>query len=230
MNSKEIIKLNNEMRNELTKENEAIYEDMLVYIRLNANKSEQQTEEVLLELLEHLLQAQKEGKSAIDVFGDDLKQYCDELIKEIPGEKKSQTLLFGTYLAIYFFGSVSTIFGLVGYVLYTWFEIGNEQFTLTIGKGLTVIAVSLLLLYGFITIVLKWMKSTAFKEEKPKKWLEFFQVWIVSTLYIALTIFSPKLIPDFGASISIPLLYFSVIGIVLVVIAFILNKRYRITK
>ena len=47
MNSKDIIKLNNNLREKLSEENKEVYEDMLVYIRLNANKSEQQTEEVL---------------------------------------------------------------------------------------------------------------------------------------------------------------------------------------
>lgn len=218
------------MRKELTKENEAIYEDMLVYIRLNANKSEQQTEEVLLELLEHLLHAQNEGKSAHDVFGNDLKQYCDDLIKEIPGEKKSQTLLFGAYLIIHLLGLISTVFGGLSYVLFKWFDLGTEHFTFTLGKGLTVIAISLLLLFGFIAIVLKWLKSSTFKAKKRNKWKEFLEVWLISTAYIALTIFIPRFIPDFGVSISIPLLYFGIAGVLFVLLALLINKRYRVTK
>ena len=38
-------------------------------------------EELLLEILDHLLEAQEDGKTAHDIFGEDLKAYCDELIK-----------------------------------------------------------------------------------------------------------------------------------------------------
>ena len=37
-------------------------------------------EELLLEILDHLLEAQEDGKTAHDIFGEDLKAYCDELI------------------------------------------------------------------------------------------------------------------------------------------------------
>ena len=38
-------------------------------------------EELLLEILDRLLEAQEDGKTAHDIFGEDLKAYCDELIK-----------------------------------------------------------------------------------------------------------------------------------------------------
>ncbi|WP_347862474.1 hypothetical protein U0355_04750 [Salimicrobium sp. PL1-032A] len=58
MQKKEMIKSNNEKRKELTEENREYYEDMLLYIRLSYSKSEQDMEEVLAELLDHLLEAQ----------------------------------------------------------------------------------------------------------------------------------------------------------------------------
>src|SRR5690625_899878 len=84
MKAKEIVQLNNEKRKQLNKENLKDYEDMLIYIRLTSTKSERQTEEILLELLDHALMAQKEGKTIRDIFGDDLKAYSQDLIDEIP--------------------------------------------------------------------------------------------------------------------------------------------------
>ncbi|OEF97171.1 DUF1129 family protein [Desulfuribacillus alkaliarsenatis] len=52
------------------------YEDMLIYIRFSYNKSDQEVEEVLSELLDHLLDAQAEGKTAYEVFGDEPKKYA----------------------------------------------------------------------------------------------------------------------------------------------------------
>ncbi|WP_274447852.1 hypothetical protein [Priestia aryabhattai] len=41
MNAKELIKLNNKKRKELTKENEEYYDNLLVYIRTSVSVSEQ---------------------------------------------------------------------------------------------------------------------------------------------------------------------------------------------
>jgi DNA-binding ferritin-like protein (Dps family) len=78
------ITLNNEKRKLLTTENEKIYCDMLEYIRISSIMSEQAAEEVLIDVLDHLLDAQAHGKTAYDVFGKDPKAYCDELIDALP--------------------------------------------------------------------------------------------------------------------------------------------------
>lgn len=79
MTEKEMVKLNNEKRKLLTPENEAAYGDMLIYLRFTS-VPQKQMEELLLEILDHLLEAQEDGKNAHDIFGEDLKAYCDELI------------------------------------------------------------------------------------------------------------------------------------------------------
>ncbi|MGW5950862.1 DUF1048 domain-containing protein [Bacillus mycoides] len=79
MTEKEMVKLNNEKRKLLTPENEAAYGDMLIYLRFTS-VPQKQMEELLLEILDHLLEAQEDDKNAHDIFGEDLKAYCDELI------------------------------------------------------------------------------------------------------------------------------------------------------
>lgn len=79
MTEKEMVKLNNEKRKLLTPENEAAYGDMLIYLRFTSFP-QKQMEELLLEILDHLLEAQEDDKNAHDIFGEDLKAYCDELI------------------------------------------------------------------------------------------------------------------------------------------------------
>lgn len=93
MKAQDMIKLNNKKRELLTPENEVAYSDMLVYLRLS-NVPEQQVEELLLEILDHLIEAQTENKNAYDIFGDDLQSYCDELISALP----VQTMLEKTSL------------------------------------------------------------------------------------------------------------------------------------
>ncbi|SCC60132.1 DUF1129 family protein [Bacillus wiedmannii] len=115
MKAKDLIELNNEKRKLLTIENETAYSDMLIYIRL-AKVPEYQTEELLIEILDHLIEAQQEEKNAYDIFGKNLQTYCDELIAALPKpslwEQLSIPLFITSYLlAIYF--AVSSVIALV---------------------------------------------------------------------------------------------------------------------
>jgi uncharacterized membrane-anchored protein len=229
MNVKDMIKLNNEKREHLSDVNKEYYEDMLIYIRLNTNKSEQQTEEVLLELLEHLLEADRNGQTAKDVFGEDLKAYCNELISEIPGEKTSKNISFIAFLILDLLAILTIFQGVVGYGLYL-FGLGGKYFSFPIGSGLLIVIIDLFILVVWIVVILKWIKNSSFKEKKPKKWIEFLQLWLICMVFIGLSIGVFIVIPDFGKTLHIHLLAVIIIGIFLYIVKFIINKRYRITK
>ncbi|NHM30839.1 DUF1129 family protein [Neobacillus terrae] len=94
MKAKQLIEENNRKRELLNPQNEKYYMDMLLYIRLQLTLSEQQSEEVLIEMLDHLLDGQQEGKSAQDIFGDDPKGYADEIIENLPKERKRKVFPF----------------------------------------------------------------------------------------------------------------------------------------
>ncbi|MEN3132346.1 DUF1129 family protein [Bacillus cereus] len=100
MNAQDMIELNNKKRELLTSENEIAYGDMLVYLRLS-NVPEHQVEELLLEILDHLIEAQAENKNAYDIFGNDLQSYCDELIAALPAQTKlEKTSLIGFVISL----------------------------------------------------------------------------------------------------------------------------------
>jgi DNA-binding ferritin-like protein (Dps family) len=80
MTAEEMIQVNNERRKQLNEENRKYYENMLVYLRLSSIP-EKKTEELLLEMLDHLLIAQEEGRSAEDVFGKNPESYCKEVVQ-----------------------------------------------------------------------------------------------------------------------------------------------------
>lgn len=97
MEAKDIIELNNKKRELLTEENETAYGDMLIYLRL-ADVPEQHVEELLLEISDHLLEAQEEGKNAYDVFGNDLQSYCDELVSALPRQTMLEKFSFSGFM------------------------------------------------------------------------------------------------------------------------------------
>lgn len=230
MRTKEMIQLNNEKRKRLNEENLKLYEDMLVYVRLNTRKDEQQTEEVLLEILDHLLIAQAENKPAAMVFGDDPKAFCQELLDEIPSESKKTTGFFIAYIVLQFLAIISLVHGLLGFALHYFFQLGTAAYKINIGSGSIRILINLLLLYIIIHLILKWIKSSTFKENKRSNTVSFLYTWIICSLCIGAWIAIPLIlpIPDFGASFHIPLLSFAVIGALLYLVSMILNKKLHI--
>lgn len=87
MKVEDLVKENAEKQKLLSEENEKVYGDILLYIRLSA-VDEKWSEELLLEILDHILEAQAEGKSAREIVGNDPEAYCEELLAELPKDKK----------------------------------------------------------------------------------------------------------------------------------------------
>lgn len=148
---KELIKQNNEKRKLLLPENENYYENLLVYIRSNLFRKERATEEILLEMLDHLLEAQKEGKTAEQVFGKSPQQLAEEIIESLPKESMKEVLEF-------VFENVLTLFG---WFLVAWGFlplISKEEQSIHIGTAaITALCVagSLFLIVYFVFVMLK---------------------------------------------------------------------------
>ncbi|MFD1172196.1 DUF1129 family protein [Oceanobacillus picturae] len=225
MEATEIIELNNEKRTRLTEHNLKYYEDMLLYIRLNGNKSEQQTEEVLLEMLEHLLQAQEEGKTAEEVFGDDPKAYCKEVVEEIPTENRKNQASLIMMVILQFLGFFAGSYGILGTALNYFFDIGSALTTFSIGSGLVILVIDLLLLGAFILAILKWIKQSTFSKKETKNWVEFLQVWAISTAFIGLIVVIHFFMPSFGKEISIPTYYLAILGVIFYVFSFLMRRK-----
>ncbi|MBE7119830.1 DUF1129 family protein [Bacillus cereus] len=116
MKAKDLIELNNQKRKLLTTENEATYSDMLIYIRL-AKVPEYQAEELLIEILDHLIEAQQEEKNAYDIFGYDLQAYCDELISALPKQSLWEQLSIPLFITCYLLAIYFTISSVIAFVL-----------------------------------------------------------------------------------------------------------------
>ncbi|WP_010651769.1 DUF1129 family protein [Oceanobacillus massiliensis] len=230
MHAQDLIRLNNEKRDQLNQENLKYYLEMLSYIRLNAKKSEQQTEEVLLELLDHLILSQQEGKHAKDIFGEDLKSYCDEVIDEIPAEKKKESVLFITFVTLNLLGTLAMVIGIIGFILSSFFHIGPDSLTFPLGSALAIILIDLFLLYILIQIVFKWLKGSSFKTKKANKWLDFFQIWLLYMIFIGTTMAVFLIMPEFGAAIKIPYWLVAGIGFILFLAAKALKRFQRMAS
>lgn len=158
---KKMVKQNNEKRNLLTPENKTYYENMLLYIRTNAFKGEKATEEVLLEMLDHLLEAQKEGKRAEEVFGKAPQQLAQDIIESLPNESVKKVIGFSLEIILTLFGWYLVAWGAPDLIL-------KEGSTIYLGTASVSIVLIVGSLVGLIYFIFAVLKKSAFTNKKKK--------------------------------------------------------------
>lgn len=223
MIAKELIELNNEKQKLLTAENEAYYGDILVYIRLQTGLSEQQTEELVMELLDHLLDAQEAGKTAEAVFGNDPKSYCNEMIAQLPKEKGKKKLSLASYLIVQLIGFMLLGSGIVQFIAGFFTD---TSVTVHLGSSVLVWIIDIVLVFAAVSMILFILKKSLFKKtSKIKDGISF----AVTAIPVFLGfIFLPKWLPTFGPTFDVPGTIVLVMGLFVLLAAFVVNKRYRI--
>ncbi|NLM22119.1 MAG: DUF1129 family protein [Peptococcaceae bacterium] len=213
MNSKELIEINNKKRKKLTAENLAYYENMLVYIRLSHDKAEQETEEILSELLDHLLDAQAEGKTAAEIFGDKPRQYADEIIGELPGIVTKKRILMFIMGILYFMAVFSFLHGLLNAIFYYAFGLGSVYREIYMGSAALKFFISLPLLLGLYYLVIQYLRWSCFQQ--INKIAEFLIFWVFGILSVGLFLAVLYFVPDFGLKFELPFYFFLLMGCIL---------------
>ena len=222
MKATQLIEENNRKREQLTPENEKYYSDMLIYIRLQLTLSEQQSEEVLMEMLDHLLDGQNEGKLARDIFGDQPKGYADEIIQNLPKEQKREVIPFIMGIVL---NLVSWMLMIRGVVIPIASQLNKED----VGSSVYVYPtlLTLAVIFGSVAFgvwyIFRIIKQSLFNEKANEK-KDMVKAGIFGAvamgLVIAVTMFIPEFGPFFGFSWWASLLT----GGVLWLIVFLLKK------
>lgn len=213
MNAEELIQDNNKKRKELTKNNLYYYEEMLVYIRLSYDKSEQETEEVLAELLDHLLEAQAEGKTAEDVFGNKPKQYANEIIGELPKavtKKRLGLIAMGILYLLATYTVFTAVIKIIGYYVFNLGGITNEFFLGSLAFKTTV---SILIAFVLVFSVIQYLRWASFK--KISKVKEFFLTWLIGSISFGVFFVVIYFMPSFGTRMEISVFILLLVGIIL---------------
>lgn len=217
MKAKELARYNQEKRAQLSKENLQYYEDMLVYIRLSFNKSEQETEEILSELLDHLLEAQAEGKTARDIFGDDPKKYADSIVGELPKMVTKKRILLAVMGLLYFFAASTFLSGAIA--LFFDGSSGSYYIGTVAAKVILSIPIALLLLYALLGI-LRWLCFS-----RLGKAAEFALLSLCGIASVGLFLAVLLLMPKFGPVVEMPAYAVMIIGLVLFASALLVGKK-----
>ncbi|GEQ48193.1 DUF1129 family protein [Tetragenococcus koreensis] len=216
MNVEELVQLNNEKQKQLSTENKKYYEDMLVYVRLSYDKSDQETEEILVELLDHLVEAQAEGKMAEDVFGKEPKKYADEIIGELPKMVTKQRMQYFVTGMLYFLAAVSLYSGIA--TLFTHYVLGIESLTKTyyIGTLALKTLINIPVAFALLYVLLRYFRWFCFK--KINKVMEFLLLWIYGVISLGLFMLVIFVTPDFGPTVQTPFYMSILFGAILYLI------------
>ena len=222
MKAQELIDLNNQKRELLTEENKKYYEDMLIYLRLSFQKSERETEELLNELLDHLLEAQEEGKDVKELFGDNPKQYANELLGEMP--KAITKDMFGLFLlaTVSFFASVLLFKGVINSIIYYVFGKGDEMQEVFLGSAIVESIVSLVIAFVFLYAVISYLKWATFKN--LNKFLDFFYTWLIGVVSFGIYFVLFYFLPGFGPRFEIPIYTSIIAGVLLGLVGYGIYK------
>ncbi len=200
MNTKILIEENNRKRELLTPENEAYYSDLLIYIRLQLTLSEQQSEEILIELLDHLLDGQKEGKTANDIFGDDPKTFADEIIEQLPKEDKRKVIPFIAGIACNIVSWVLIIRGILLLILSQFTEVKTEINLFVTGVVSLGIACFISLTIWFI---LRLINNSLFIEKRNTK-KNMLKAGVTGAAGMGVVLLLVKFTPEIGPSLDFP--------------------------
>lgn len=202
-----LIEENNRLREQLHPDNEHYYSDMMVYIR-TSGVEERQGEELLLELLQHLIEAQHGGKNAREVFGEDPEGYCKELIEQLPRAGKQEQL---------------KLLVMVPWIALTWYFLVQGLFTLIRsfggdGEGSRLVDIPLMVPVAiglssllFVRLLLAVVHKSTFKQGKQSmKW----QFIALNTVFIGaivcVAVFGKEWLPTWSVSPWICLTIFAV--------------------
>ena len=212
---KKITAENNEKRELLSRENEEYYSNFLIYVRSSFFKDERAVEEVLLEMLDHLLLAQNEGKSADAVFGKNPKELADEVIENLPPEPIKYMFTFGIEILATLLACYTVVIGLMDIIT-------NQDKTFYVGNALIVVGTLLVTLAVLIIVFFYSMKKESFNKKKSKApFIYFICIFTVGSTSVG---FLANFLPDFGRAIEIGRYGMFSIGCLLALVTFIMKK------
>ncbi|GBD66455.1 DUF1129 family protein [Tetragenococcus halophilus] len=216
MDAEELVQLNNEKRKQLSQENKKYYEDMLIYIRASYNTSDQEMEEILAELLDHLIEAQAEGKTAKDVFGKQPKQYANEILGELPKGVTKKHIQYFIMFVCYFLAAASMTSGIFNWLGPYIFGVDSWSDSYYLGtfalKALLDIPIAFLMMY----LALQYIRWTCFKEINNKRFL--FLSGLFGIFAVGLFVLVALIVPDIGPKVELPFYIIILFGLVLYLI------------
>ncbi|SFF01874.1 Protein of unknown function [Paenibacillus algorifonticola] len=161
----------------LNARNETLLNEMKFYVR-SSSVSDKKASEILMELEDHLLTAQQDGKSFEQVFGQNPKSYCDEIIRELPKPTKREQL--GTY-------------ALLIPLLLLWRFIGgfSGELVIPLYETIAYMILSSALACGLLVA----LRKGAFMPKRQSVWITYVISLVTLAAYVGFFVFANRFLP-----------------------------------
>lgn len=127
---------------QLNKENQKAYLQISNEIKYNFSLSEKETDEVLLDILEHMIRAQRNGIDADEFFGYDRMQYAKDIIDNLPQKDTKTKFQFIGYLNLLALSVVFTLYGFFDLIFRN-----SDGSHILVSSGTMILAVILYLIF-----------------------------------------------------------------------------------
>ena len=206
-----LIQENNQKRELLHEENLGLYEEFLMYIRTDLRVDEQAGEEVLMDLLDHLLEAQEENKGVSNLFGESPQAYANEVIEALPKEKKRNAALFIFSQVLSLAGWFSIMFGVVSLIMSFFQEVDTA---IPLGNLLVIFGSVVVFSLSAVSVVFKIVRTSLFGPKK-KRVLGYVKAGLFGGGAVGLIILLAWIVPDFGPVIQLEWWLYVLSGLVL---------------
>lgn len=215
-----LIAENNEKREALTKENLKMYEDLMLYVRTDLRVDEQAGEEVLMDLLDHLLEAQEHGRKAEEVFSNEPQKFADEIIEQLPSEKKRNVALFVSSQLAGMAGWFTLTYGVLQLIMGAFMDNPPE---ITLGTIAFILLVAALCTVAGVSVLFKIIRSASF-QPKEKARSQYWKAGLLGAGLFAVILGASFLIPEWGPVVNLPWWGFILTAFVLFVLSKVLGN------
>lgn len=223
MAEKDLIKENNRLREKLDPRYKKVYEDILVYIRVNTSTRSHETEAVLNTLLKQIIQTQREGRSIESVTGEDYKAYADSLVEELP---RRNLWRLAAFLALILVG-LNLIFDYTIQILFRLIDSAALTTTVVAIPFILEIVITASLSIGFIYTLFYAFRQVAFKGWPA--WKEYGLYFLIGAGFFLVYLLIDRFLAsiDSGPSFEMNMFLIVLLGIILTILGFmgISNKK-----
>lgn len=160
---KQLRRENNIREQDIAPENKEIYMNMIVYIS-GSKLTDRTIQEIRADITEMMLDAQHRGDNIQQVFGENYKEICDDIIEAMPKKTVKDHLLEIVDITLRCIWILGTIAFFMSITTDLASQQGLDNFNVTSGQTISMLLI-ILFSYGFVTYVSK----TALNQDESKK-------------------------------------------------------------
>lgn len=185
---KQLLKENNQLDQQMSKESQAIYTDMVLYLR-GSSLSDYQQELVRNDLINMILDGEQRGCSIQEILGEDYHTMCDEIIASFPPKTRKDKVLSTAALLCLCASIMLIIYCVKSVILETIVHHDPLLFQLQSSHIIYLVSGIVIAVLVFKSITINSLSHTGQKDQKRSERFYWFKIWLVlfiicSALYL----------------------------------------------